>query len=153
MKYLKGLFCLVTLECFCLLLFMFLFIIERHDEQYPDCFRCLVFWRTSFFKKVQLPLSSWCKLVFLLQEVNGLLSNTFRKFSLVDRICQCVLITFSMLGNVSLKVSTNCKFPWVDGFSLIPSSIFRSTPKGSFKVMVKNFRLITPFDESIFKIL
>ena len=32
-----------------------------------------------------------------------------------------------MLGHVILKVSTNCKFPWVDDFSLFSSSIFRST--------------------------
>ena len=54
-----------------------------------------------------------------------------------------------MLGNVLGKLSTNSKFPWVDGFS---NSIFRSYTHGSFKVVVQNFRLITPFDESIFKI-
>ena len=48
--------------------------------------------------------------------MNGLLSKTFRKFSLIDRISQCLSITFLMLGYVLLKVSTNGKFPWVDGF-------------------------------------
>ena len=32
-----------------------------------------------------------------------------------------------MLGNVLLKVSTNGKFPWVDGFSLFSNSIIRRT--------------------------
>ena len=59
--------------------------------------------------------------------MNGLLSRFPRKLSLIDRICQYLSITFLMLGNVFLKVSTNCKFPWVDGFSLFSSSIFRST--------------------------
>ena len=40
-KYLKGLFCPVTLECICLLhLFAIKFILERHGEQCPDCFGC-----------------------------------------------------------------------------------------------------------------
>ena len=49
--------------------------------------------------------------------MNGFLSNTFRKFSLIDKIFQCLSITFLQLGNVLLKVSTNGKSPWVDGFS------------------------------------
>ena len=56
-----------------------------------------------------------------------------------------------MLGNVLLKVSTNGKIPWVDGFSLFSNRISIYTRR-FFKVMVQNFRLITPFDESIFKI-
>ena len=58
--------------------------------------------------------------------MNGLLSKTFRKLLLIDRICQCLSITFLMLGNVLLMVSTNGKFPWVDGFALFSNSIFRS---------------------------
>ena len=59
--------------------------------------------------------------------MDGLLSKTFRKFSLIDRICQCLSTTILMLDNVLLKVSANGKFPWVDGFSLFSNSIFRST--------------------------
>ena len=47
--------------------------------------------------------------------MDGLLSNNFHRFSLIDRICQCWSVRFSMLDNVLLKVSTNGKFPWVDG--------------------------------------
>ena len=54
----------------------------------------------------------------------GLLSKTFRKFSLIDSIFQCLSITFLMLGNVLLKVSTNGKPPWVDGFSLFSKVFF-----------------------------
>ena len=50
--------------------------------------------------------------------MNGLLSNTFHKFSLIDRICHCLSITLPILGNGLLKVSTNSKFPWVDCFFL-----------------------------------
>ena len=57
-----------------------------------------------------------------------------------------------MLGNVLLKVSTTAKFPWVDGLSLLSNRIFQSILMALSKVMVQNFRLITPFDESIFKI-
>ena len=56
-----------------------------------------------------------------------------------------------MLGNVLLKVSTNGKIPRVDGFSLFFNRISIYTRR-FFKVMVQNFRLKTPFDESIFKI-
>ena len=38
--------------------------------------------------------------------MNGLLSKIFRKFSLIDKICQCLSITFLMLGNVLLKIAS-----------------------------------------------
>ena len=68
--------------------------------------------------------------------MNGLSSNPFRKFSLIDRICQCLFLTFLILGNVLLKVSASCKFLWVDGFSLSSNIMFRSVsgkfPPGQF---------------------
>ena len=59
--------------------------------------------------------------------MNGLLSKTLCKFSLIDRICQCLPRIFLILDIVLLKVSTNGKFSWEDGFSLFSISIFWST--------------------------
>ena len=104
-----------------------LFFLERHGRQCPDCFGCFVFLRSALFLKMRLPPICRYKLAFFLQALNVLLSNTFRKFSLIDRIFQCWSITFLMLGNVLLKVSTNGKFLLVDGFSLFSNRNLRST--------------------------
>ena len=57
--------------------------------------------------------------------MNGLLPKTFRKFSLIDRICQCLSIIFLIIYNVLLKLSNgNGKFRWADGFPLFSNSFF-----------------------------
>ena len=104
-----------------------LFSLDRHGEEFPDCFGCFVFLRTTSFLKMRLPPFSWYKLILLPWAMNALLSKTYLKFSSIDKPCQCLSITFLMLGNVLLKVSTNGKFSWVDGFSLFSNSNFRST--------------------------
>ena len=43
-----------------------LFSLERHGEQCPACFGCLVLLRTTLLLKMRLPPISWCKMVFLL---------------------------------------------------------------------------------------
>ena len=41
-------------------------ILERHGDQCPDCFGCLVFLHATLFLKIRLLPISWYKLVFFL---------------------------------------------------------------------------------------
>ena len=73
---------------------------ERESEHFPDCLWFSLFLSTTLLFKMRLPPIIWCNLLFVLQATNGFLLKVFFNFLWVERICQCLSMTFLIFGNL-----------------------------------------------------